>query len=88
MTPLRKIMTVFCANEGADRIELMGKCRKRNISQPRQAFMLSARREGWSFPKIGEYLRRDHTTVLEGCLAALEREREQSKIVVFRSVRA
>ena len=81
-------MTVFCANEGADRIELMGRSRKRNIAWPRQEFMLSARREGYSFPDIGRYLRRDHTTILTGCLSALEREHEKSRAAVFKSVRS
>lgn len=53
---------------------LLSKDRSHPVAHPRQAAMLLARWEGFSFSRIGREIGgRDHTTVLKGCRAAEER---------------
>ena len=47
---------------------LTGKSRQRSIARPRQVLMACAREcLGWSYPRIGMSLKRDHTTIINGC---------------------
>lgn len=52
---------------------IAGKGRTREDTLPRQEFMLRANEAGFSLPMIGQYLSRDHTTVLYGVRAARAR---------------
>lgn len=46
---------------------LTGKSRQRSIARPRQVLMACAREcLGWSYPRIGISLNRDHTSVMHG----------------------
>lgn len=47
---------------------ILGECRARDIALPRQVVMaLTHRVLGYSTPRIGRLLARDHSTVLYGC---------------------
>lgn len=48
--------------------------RVRDVSWPRQEFMLAAHRAGYSLGQIARFLNRDHTTILHGIRAASKRE--------------
>jgi len=50
-----------------DPIELLGESRSQKISRPRQEVMYRIYTElHWSLPRIGNALKRDHTTILHG----------------------
>lgn len=52
----------------------------RVVSEARQLVMyLAARRLGWSSPRIGRALGRDHTTVLHGIAAEARRRGEDAR---------
>lgn len=66
--PQAEIARAVCAAFGVEEERLRGSLRLRPFVRARQAFMLLARREAYSFPQIGRFLnRRDHTTVMHGC---------------------
>lgn len=44
------------------------------LAHPRQEFMYEARLIGKSYPQIGRFLGRDHTTVIHGVRAHLKRQ--------------
>lgn len=46
--------------------QILGSSRKRNIVRARQLAMWGARQHGVSFPEIGRFFNRDHTTVIHG----------------------
>jgi chromosomal replication initiation ATPase DnaA len=54
--------------------EFKSPARIRDVSWPRQDFMLAAHRKGYSLSEIGRFLNRDHTTVLHGIRQAEARE--------------
>jgi chromosomal replication initiator protein len=51
---------------------LRGPSRVRNVARARQVAMSVARAAGFSFPQIGAYFRRDHTTVMHSCARVAE----------------
>lgn len=53
--------------------ELRGPRRFKYLVEPRQAFMLAAREEGYSYPRIAHFLRRDHTSIVHGVRRAKAR---------------
>ena len=44
--------------------QIMGRSREKNIARARQLAMWGARQKGISFPEIGRFFGRDHTTVM------------------------
>lgn len=54
---------------------LKGPSRKRSYFQPRAKAMLAMYREGYSYPQIGRFFKRDHTSVMHACDRALTWER-------------
>ncbi len=44
--------------------EITGRSRKRHFTKPRCAIAVMLRGKGWSYPRIGALLHRDHTTVM------------------------
>lgn len=54
---------------------IRGTSRKREVAHARQRVMFLLRQRGWSYPRIGWQLNRDHTTVQHGVRA--ERERQE-----------
>lgn len=55
--------------------DILGRCRRAPLSHSRQAIMLVLRERGWSLPRIGRELGRDHSTVCTGLVAARGRMR-------------
>jgi chromosomal replication initiation ATPase DnaA len=51
--------------------DLLGTYRFRFIVRARQALYLALRRRGWSYPAIGRFLSRDHSSVIYGTKMAL-----------------
>jgi chromosomal replication initiation ATPase DnaA len=51
--------------------DLMGPYRYDFVVRARQALFLALRRRGWSYPDIGWFLKRDHSTVIHGVKRAL-----------------
>ena len=62
-----------CAKHGCTFAGLVGKCRARRISAPRQELMFRLRLDGWSLSEIGNLLGRHHGTVLHGIRRAEHR---------------
>jgi chromosomal replication initiator protein len=51
---------------------LRGTSRVRNVARARQVAMSVARQAGFSFPQIGAFFSRDHTTVMHSCAKVAE----------------
>ncbi|MGD2205313.1 MAG: chromosomal replication initiator protein DnaA, partial [Anaerolineae bacterium] len=64
-----RILSTVAQHYSLSEQDLIGRSRRRAVSQPRQLCMYLIREEiGTSLPKIGELLDgRDHTTILHGC---------------------
>ena len=71
---IRGACEVICRKHGVTMRELMGQSIKRNVSIARQDAFLTCRRLGHSYPEIGDFFDRHHTTVMSGCKRAIERE--------------
>lgn len=54
--------------------DLMGNYRFRFVARARQALYLALRRRGWSYPQIGRFMNRDHSSVIYGTKVALHLE--------------
>lgn len=65
---INKIIGKVADFYGLKNEDLLNKRRDREFVHPRQIAMYLLRHElGYSFPKIGKELRRDHTTIMHGC---------------------
>lgn len=51
--------------------DLTGDYRYQFIVRARYALFLALRRRGWSYPRIGKLLKRDHSSVIHGVKRAL-----------------
>lgn len=72
---MASIAAEVCERHGIKVEELRGETRVRGVSWPRQEFMGRAYETGrWSYPRIGRFLSRDHTTVMHGHRRWRERE--------------
>lgn len=70
-----------CEERGLPLVEVLGRRRKLPLVYARQECYLRVReRSGCSYPVIGRYFGRDHTTILYGCEAAKERRKEDGKL--------
>lgn len=50
---------------GSNAIEMRGECRQRQVVQMRRVIATALREEfGWSFPHIGRYMNRDHSSII------------------------
>ena len=75
------IVGAVCEFYGMTREQLMAKDRHKLIARARAIAMRLVRDEGYSFPEIGTYFGRDHTTVMSACKRAavgVVRERQWS----------
>lgn len=54
--------------------QIMSSDRRYRTSRARQEVMWTFRQDGWSFPKIGALVGRDHTTVMHGVRAHMLRQ--------------
>lgn len=71
---MRGACEFVCRKRGVTMQELIGRRRKKFIAEARQEAFLLSRRLGHSYPEIGEFFCRDHTTIISGCKRAMERE--------------
>ena len=63
----KQIIADIAAANGITPSELMGNCRERKFSWPRQEAMHAMRNElDMPLPQIGRIMNRDHTTVIHG----------------------
>lgn len=56
--------------------DMRGESKERRFVWPRQEAMLAMREAGFSTPRIGQFFRRDHSTVMHGIAAARKRRAE------------
>ncbi len=69
-----KIFTAVCRKYGVTRAELESTSRKKELTQPRHLCIYLIREvTGLSFPQIGKYFSRDHTTILASVKAIEKR---------------
>lgn len=74
---LARVVQLVAEEWGVCRDALAGENRAQRVVRPRQAVMLIAAQHcGWSTPRIGRALRRDHSTVIYGIRAAEARAAE------------
>lgn len=57
---------------GFSRSELTGKSKTRDLSNMRQALCLFLRGKGYSFPRIGGFLNRDHSSIVHACKRSVD----------------
>jgi chromosomal replication initiator protein len=62
---------------GVDRGDLLGRTRTARCVEARQALAWALRQNHWSLESIGDYLGKDHTTIIHG-LRAIERKARHS----------
>ena len=63
-----KIKRIVCDYYGVTKSQLLSKVRNRKISLPRHvAISLHRRHLDWSFARIGEEFKRDHSTIINSC---------------------
>lgn len=60
----RKPFAELCLRYGVSPTEVLSDCRKRKLLPVRVEMIHLLRERGWSFPKIGKVLGRDHSSVL------------------------
>lgn len=72
-------ITNMCADLfGVPAAEIMGRKRLRHIVYARYALYTALRHRGWTFPQIGKFFGRHHTSVIHGVEVAeylMERDR-------------
>lgn len=73
VAPIRAIAEAVAAAHGLSVREMLGTSRRREVAWPRQDAMRLARTAGYSLPRIGRALGRDHSTVLYGVRRSEER---------------
>lgn len=67
MTPLPTLMEIVSRETGISIDDIKSEWRDRRIVRARQIFFYAAHiKFRYSFPRIGRYVRRDHSTVLHG----------------------
>lgn len=74
----RKIVARVIHGLGVTLDELRMPDRNSEITKLRHELMLRLREAGWSYPRIGWLLARDHTTVMHGCRRARQRRAEKA----------
>lgn len=62
---------------GVDRSDLLSSNRTARVAEARQALAWALRQANWSLEAIGEYLHRDHTTIIYA-VKVIERKAERS----------
>jgi chromosomal replication initiator protein len=73
---MRDILTEVAAKHRLRPRDILGKCRVRPIVVARQEVMFRCRSEAMkSYPQIGRFLSKDHTTVIHGFRKHRERVR-------------
>jgi len=65
----RTVARTISATHGIDLTDVLGRSTKREISNARQEIMFALRQRGWSYPRIGQVLGRDHTSIIHGVRA-------------------
>lgn len=71
-SPLERIAARVAEHYRVPVKALRGPSRVRNVARARQVAMSVARAAGFSFPQIGGYFGRDHTTVMHSCARVAE----------------
>jgi chromosomal replication initiation ATPase DnaA len=77
-TPRRTMASIVSEMAGQHRAcmdALKGPSRKQSHFQPRAKAMLAMYREGYSYPQIGRFFNRDHSSVMHACDRASTWER-------------
>lgn len=72
MQPMRHILEAVCEAFGFQARQIRGEQRDQGMCFARFAFVLLARREGYTYPRIGRFLHRDHSTAIHAARRAKE----------------
>lgn len=82
---LQSVIKLVCRLYDVSKIELLGEGRQLNVVQARRCLSVVLRHGGWSTPRIGKVINRDHTSVLHNLKQfknkADETERENAAYV-------
>ena len=71
---IRDVERAVCLRFQVTSEQLRERNPKRKVARPRQIAMYLARElTGASYPRLGQYFQRDHTSVLFGCQKTIER---------------
>lgn len=76
-TSISQIFQRIAADNGITLSQLKSAARPRHIAWPRQYGMLLCKRAGATYEQIGQYLNREHCTIMHGVKAAQKREDEK-----------
>ncbi len=78
-------INLVCRMHGIDKATLLGETREYAVTPARRCLCVALRNGGWSLPRIGQLLNRDHTTVIHNLRrfkeTASEEERENAAFV-------
>lgn len=75
--PRAEIIGEIAVTYGVGRSELLSRDQHRRVAWARQALMAAFREAGYSYPKIGVILGRDHATIIFGVKAHARRQEAQ-----------
>lgn len=74
LSPMRRIVMEVAMESGVSVHDILGKSHEREISKARHKAMFRVRREtGRSYPAIGRFFNRHHSTVIDGERAHIKR---------------
>lgn len=66
LQPIQEFALAWCERGYISLSDLRGPATDREIAWPRQDFMASAMGRGYSSTRVGQFLNRDHSTVVVG----------------------
>lgn len=75
LTLTKRVLAVACDAFGVNETELLSPRRYLYLVRARWAVMYALRAAGWSYPRIGKWMGRDHATVINGIHKARELRR-------------
>ena len=76
---LRRAISRAAEHHGVTVAEIKGRSRLGPAAAARQDVFLALREAGWSFPRIGRAMGRDHSTVMHGVAVAEARSMEATE---------
>lgn len=80
---IKDVERAVCLRFRITREQLLARCPARAICRPRQIAMYLAREmTGASYPRLGRYFERDHSTVLNACRMVAKRTPTDSRLAV------
>lgn len=73
-------LSVIARAHGTGIAEVLGRSRVAHVTEARYEFASALRGSGWSLPRIGKLLGRDHTTIMSGLRSIVDRAEKRARL--------